>query len=58
MASLSDTSRTASGDRPAPGVPRVLVVDDDPQVRLLVRKALEHYGYVVTEAACGPGQSP
>lgn len=51
---------TASGGergRPAGGLPlrrRVLVVDDDGSVRLLVRRALEADGFEVGDAASGP----
>jgi two-component system cell cycle sensor histidine kinase/response regulator CckA len=33
--------------------PRVLVVDDEPAIRTLVRKCLLHSGYAVTEAEDG-----
>ncbi len=42
------TSRTASVGE------RVLVIDDDPVVRLLARRALEAIGFEVTEASDGP----
>jgi CheY-like chemotaxis protein len=32
---------------------RVLVVDDEPDLRLLVRLSLEMYGYAITEAGSG-----
>lgn len=38
---------------PEPAVPRVLVVDDDPQTRRFVRALLEHNDYEVTEAKNG-----
>ena len=38
--------------RPAP-VPRVLLVDDDPDSRVICRLALEHHGYEVLEADQG-----
>ena len=34
--------------------PAILVVDDEPQVRKVVRSVLEADGYTVTEAADGP----
>lgn len=34
--------------------PAILVVDDEPQVRKVVRSVLEADGYAVTEAADGP----
>jgi CheY-like chemotaxis protein len=33
--------------------PRVLVIDDEPQMRTMVRRLLEHAGYGVTEAENG-----
>lgn len=38
----------------AKGGPRVLVVDDDPDTRLLLRTALDDHGFRVTEAPDGP----
>jgi type II secretory ATPase GspE/PulE/Tfp pilus assembly ATPase PilB-like protein/ActR/RegA family two-component response regulator len=35
------------------GAPRVLVADDDPQMRRLIRSILERDGYTITEAADG-----
>jgi two-component system phosphate regulon response regulator PhoB len=35
------------------GKPRILIADDDPQMRRLVRSILERDGYEVTEAADG-----
>src|SRR5688500_19925972 len=35
------------------GKPRILIADDDPQMRRLVRSILERDGYQVTEAADG-----
>ena len=33
---------------------QILVVDDDPSIRRVLRRTFEHHGYVVTEAASGP----
>lgn len=41
-------------ERPARGGPHVLVVDDDPDTRLLLRRALEGAGFRVAEAPDGP----
>src|ERR1043166_7687100 len=37
----------------APAKPRILIADDDPQMRRLVRGILERDGYEITEAADG-----
>jgi CheY-like chemotaxis protein len=37
---------------------RILVVDDDPWVRKLVRGYLERAGFAVTTAASGPQGTP
>lgn len=34
-------------------MPRILIVEDDEQVRLVLRQMLEHEGYAVTEAPDG-----
>jgi DNA-binding response OmpR family regulator len=39
--------------RPRGGPRRVLVVDDEPAIRLLAQRALEHHGFEVTGAADG-----
>jgi len=52
----SDRLRTVEAGGPAPISPdrlRVLVIDDDPNLRLLVNSALSPDGYTVTEAADG-----
>ena len=41
-------------EKEAKGGPHVLVVDDDPDVRLLLRQALESAGFRVAEAPDGP----
>ena len=41
-------------ERDAKGGPHVLVVDDDPDTRLLLRRALESAGFRVAEAPDGP----
>ena len=38
----------------APGDTHILIVDDDPSLRALVRAFLMQEGYVVSEAADGP----
>jgi CheY-like chemotaxis protein len=38
---------------PAPYVPSILVVDDDPEARRVIRRSLEEVGYLVSEAANG-----
>jgi len=45
--------RPVAAARPAPAARTVLVVDDEPPVRRLVRRALEGAGYLVLEAADG-----
>lgn len=43
-----------SGQRPPQGVSaRLLIVDDDPQMRAMLRQALERHGFEVHEAASG-----
>jgi DNA-binding response OmpR family regulator len=37
----------------APGPQRILVVDDEPAIRLLAQRALQHHGYAVDTAADG-----
>ena len=49
----ADTHRHAPFPAPATGV-RVLVVEDDPTVRMLVLEVLEELGYGVLEATDGP----
>ncbi|RKH60098.1 response regulator [Corallococcus llansteffanensis] len=42
--------------RPAPGrAPRILIADDQPEMRALIRKMLVRRGYEVVEASDGPG---
>ena len=38
--------------------PRILVVDDDPKIRAVVRRGLAFEGYRVVEAASGGWQPP
>ncbi len=45
---------SAPQGRDLQGIERVLVVDDDADVRQLVRKVLDHEGYQVLEADSGP----
>ncbi len=46
--------RCADKDREAPdGMARILVIDDEPQIRLLLRMILEEDGHAVVEAANG-----
>ncbi|HET9369184.1 MAG TPA: PAS domain S-box protein [Vicinamibacterales bacterium] len=53
--SPAETPASGSGDRAAPrGRERVLLVEDDEQVRRLVSTALERYGYDVIEADSAP----
>jgi two-component system, cell cycle sensor histidine kinase and response regulator CckA len=53
------TARSIPSPRPAPaatpqGAEQVLVVEDEPQLRALVRRILENHGYRVLTAANGP----
>jgi DNA-binding response OmpR family regulator len=38
---------------PAPSASHILIVEDDPKVRLLLRRCFEGEGYRVSEASCG-----
>ena len=40
-----------SGPWPQPGAPSILVIDDEPRIHSMVRRALEHVGYRVDVAA-------
>ena len=46
--------RTGAGREPRGAGERILVVEDQPEVRALVVRLLVEYGYAVTEAASGP----
>ena len=51
---IPETVRAAIAAAPAaPAKPRILIADDDPQMRRLVRGILERDGYEITEAADG-----
>lgn len=41
------------GHRPAPTVTTILIVDDDPSIRFLLRSILEYEGFTVAEAGNG-----
>jgi CheY-like chemotaxis protein len=51
--------RTAGAGQPAPATPRtgeiILLVEDNPDVRRVTSKRLQHLGYVVVEASSGAG---
>jgi DNA-binding response OmpR family regulator len=49
----ADEGQVVASVRVAPGPSRVLVVDDEPAIRLLVQRALQQKGYVVEVAADG-----
>ncbi len=51
--SLADSSTAAHAALPEPGRSLILVVEDEPTVRGLVRRALESAGYAVMEAGNG-----
>jgi len=46
-------SPTHEADSPSPAAKRVLVVDDEPALRELLRRAIEHDGHTALEAADG-----
>ena len=50
---LPAAAATSDGDRPAPAPARILVADDDPDLRAVVAEALRLHGYEVIEAADG-----
>lgn len=54
-ASLADAEQAVEGAKPAPrgGTETVLVVEDEPSVRILVRAILQRRGYTVIEASSG-----
>ena len=41
------------GDRPEPAIERILVIDDDPDVRAFISESLAEQGYRVTDASDG-----
>lgn len=45
--------RSRAGKDTNPTVPKILIIDDEEEVRALLRKALEKQGYEVEEAADG-----
>jgi CheY-like chemotaxis protein len=49
------TERATVPLAPSPGGGRLLVVDDDPDVRDSLERALRHAGYAVTTAVHGAG---
>jgi len=48
------TSPTSNDERASPPGARILVVDDDPDIRALARRALSQDGHTVQEACSGP----
>ncbi len=55
--SISDAGYARRPDSPTvvvPAAPRVMVVDDDPAIRLLMRETLAEAGFEVSVASCGP----
>ncbi len=57
VTTLQEVERVVSGEpkseAPAPGVPRVLLVDDEPVCRMAARRQLEANGFEVAECATG-----
>jgi type IV pilus assembly protein PilB len=57
ITTLQEVERVVSGEpksnAPAPGMPRVLVVDDEPVCRMAARRQLEANGFEVAECATG-----
>jgi len=49
----AERGAAAPASRPRPGTETVLVVEDAPSVRSVIRQALERYGYTVLEAPDG-----
>ena len=58
LPSLAKTGHTkfekADAKKPRGGNEKILVVEDEPELRSLVIEILEHYGYSVLEASSGP----
>jgi CheY-like chemotaxis protein/phosphoribosyl 1,2-cyclic phosphodiesterase len=51
---LAGMARAQRAGRDAPSGCRILVVDDDPDIRALANRALSQDGHIVSEAASGP----
>ncbi len=52
------TIQKSSAHKVRGGTEKVLVVEDEPELRALVRDILSHYGYTIFEAASGPEALP
>ncbi|MFI5348647.1 MAG: ATPase, T2SS/T4P/T4SS family [Elusimicrobiota bacterium] len=52
-AAPAKAAATPAGRAAAKGEPRILVADDDPTIRIILRKVLEAQGYVIEEAEDG-----
>ena len=51
---MSEMKAAADPERSAAGVKRILVVEDDEDVRTMLVECLKSLGYIVTEAPDGP----
>jgi CheY-like chemotaxis protein len=53
LSCLTDNSEAATSEATRAGRPRLMIVDDDPEVRVIVAEFLEDFGYEVLQADGG-----